>query len=208
MSSIAAPSTALPLRERQLKLREDAILDATHALLARKGYEPMTMDDVAAEVGIAKGSLYKHFPSKEKLAAAVLTRLMQQAIEFIDAQPAGAAPAQRLRELLEWALRTRAAGGLPHLPATHSTLQTGLLTDPDYMQQLLALNARIAALIDAARAVGGLRAEVPTEVLMYSIYARSCDPTFDLLRDSGAYGEDEIVRHLVALAFDGLAPAG
>ena len=53
---------ATPYRLRQLEMREEAILDAAHQLLGKLGYEEMTMDVVAAEVGIAKASLYKHFP--------------------------------------------------------------------------------------------------------------------------------------------------
>src|SRR6187397_2922070 len=42
----------------------DAILDATDRLLARYGYKKMTIDDLAHEVGIGKGSVYLHFSSK------------------------------------------------------------------------------------------------------------------------------------------------
>ena len=62
------------LREQQLKLREDVILREVNALLAEKGYDLMTVDEVAARVGLAKPSLYKHFASKEALAAALARR--------------------------------------------------------------------------------------------------------------------------------------
>jgi len=42
----------------------DAILDAAERLLARYGYRKMTMDDLASEAGIGKGTTYLHFPSK------------------------------------------------------------------------------------------------------------------------------------------------
>ena len=43
----------------------EAILDATDRLLARYGFKKMTIDDLAREEGIGKGSVYLHFPSKE-----------------------------------------------------------------------------------------------------------------------------------------------
>ena len=46
----------------------EAILDATDRLLARYGYKKMTIEDLAREVGIGKGSVYLHFPSKEEIA--------------------------------------------------------------------------------------------------------------------------------------------
>ena len=51
------------------KSTRDAILDATDRLLMRNGYKKMTIDDLAAEVGIGKGSVYLHFRSKEDIAS-------------------------------------------------------------------------------------------------------------------------------------------
>ena len=73
----------LTFKERQLIVREQAILDVVNRLLTAKGFDLMTMDEVAGEVGISKASLYKHFASKEALAAAALTRLMEQTLSLI-----------------------------------------------------------------------------------------------------------------------------
>ena len=54
-------------KEQMLQAREDAIVRTVNRLLAEKGFDAMTVDEVAAAVGIAKASLYKHFPSKEDL---------------------------------------------------------------------------------------------------------------------------------------------
>ena len=56
----------------------DAILDATDKLLARFGYKKMTIDDLAAEVGIAKGSIYLHFKSKEEIALSHVDRIIER----------------------------------------------------------------------------------------------------------------------------------
>jgi TetR/AcrR family transcriptional regulator of autoinduction and epiphytic fitness len=63
-------------RAQVLQAREDAIVDTVNRLLAEKGFDAMTVDLVAAEVGIAKASLYKHFASKEQLAAAAMVRVL------------------------------------------------------------------------------------------------------------------------------------
>ena len=59
-------------KEQMLQAREDAIIRTVNRLLAEKGFEAMTVDEVAADVGIAKASLYKHFPSKEDLALSLI----------------------------------------------------------------------------------------------------------------------------------------
>ncbi len=56
----------------------DAILDATDRLLARFGYRKMTIEDLAREVGIGKGSIYLHFASKEEIALSHIDRIISR----------------------------------------------------------------------------------------------------------------------------------
>lgn len=56
----------------------DAILDATDRLLARDGYRKMTIDDLAHEVGIGKGSVYLHFTSKEEIVLTNVDRIIER----------------------------------------------------------------------------------------------------------------------------------
>jgi len=56
----------------------EAILDATDRLLARYGFRKMTIDDLAKEVGIGKGSVYLHFPSKEEIALSHIDRMIDR----------------------------------------------------------------------------------------------------------------------------------
>ena len=59
---------------RSRALREDEILDAALAAFTDHGCFRMTLDDVATRVGIAKGTLYLHYASREALLTAVLAR--------------------------------------------------------------------------------------------------------------------------------------
>ncbi|MEP7214152.1 MAG: TetR/AcrR family transcriptional regulator [Acidobacteriota bacterium] len=56
----------------------EAILDATERLIARFGYRKMTIDDLAREVGIGKGSIYLHFTSKEEVALTHIDRIIER----------------------------------------------------------------------------------------------------------------------------------
>jgi AcrR family transcriptional regulator len=66
----------------QTRSTRDAILDATDRMLSERGYKKMTIDELAAEVGIGKGSVYLHFDSKEEIALShidsIIERLMRK----------------------------------------------------------------------------------------------------------------------------------
>jgi AcrR family transcriptional regulator len=194
-----------PFRARQLQFREEAILDATHGLLGTVGYDAMTMDDVAASVGIAKGSLYKHFESKEELAAATMVRLLERTEMSLSKMSEADSPGAKLRALLTWALQERLRGGVPYLPAHGRALEDYLLTHEKYLAALFTLNASLMQLIDRAKALGELRADLPTDFIMTTIYARTCDPTLERLKKSGTYSDDEIITYMVAACFGGIA---
>jgi AcrR family transcriptional regulator len=79
----------------------DAILDAVEALLARYGYKKMTSDDVAAEAGIGKGTVYLHFESKEDVVLSYVDRLVTRVcgrLQEIAGEEGSAA--DRLRRML------------------------------------------------------------------------------------------------------------
>lgn len=195
-------------KEQQFRARESAIIDSANRLMGRKGYDLMTMDDVAADLGISKGIIYKHFPSKESLAAAAMIRLLGETQALLEALPPTTSARGKLEAAVGWALRRRAEGGLPLLPSNSAALQKSLLANLAYVSQLLKLNASVTALVDQARREGALRTDLPVEVIVHTIYARTCDPAFDFLRDTGRYPIEALIGHMVSSCFGGLATAG
>jgi AcrR family transcriptional regulator len=90
---------------REVAQREDIrdiILDAVDALLARYGYKKMTMDDVAREVGIGKGTIYLHFVGKEDLTLSHIDRIVERLCEQLE-EIAGSheSPDARIRAMLQ-----------------------------------------------------------------------------------------------------------
>jgi len=62
----------------------DKILDAAEARFAARGFSATSLGDIADEVGIRTPSLYKHFPSKKELYAAVMARLIDPFVELLN----------------------------------------------------------------------------------------------------------------------------
>ncbi len=63
-------------REESRENRRRAILDAAVTCLLRDGYDGLKMSQVAAEAGVAKGTVYLYFSSKDGLVAAIADRQM------------------------------------------------------------------------------------------------------------------------------------
>ena len=194
----------LSFKQQQLIVRENAIVDATNTLLAKKGYDLMTMDEVAAEVGIAKASLYKHFPSKEALAGAAMIRLLENTLAYVRSLSADLSALEQLKAVLRWALEIRMKGGLPTLPAENNSLRDALMNSARYISRLMDLNELMGELIEKARADGAIRADLPTDVVLFTIYARSCDPTVDYLRLNETYDDEKVIGFMLSTCFDGL----
>src|SRR6266498_2451227 len=68
------------LKERQREERAALILRAAYDVIVEKGYYEASIDEIAARVGISKGTVYLHFASKEDLVAALIE---QQVVEFL-----------------------------------------------------------------------------------------------------------------------------
>lgn len=196
----------LPFKQQVLKAREDAIVDAVNRLLAEKGFDLMTVDEVANEVGIAKASLYKHFDSKESLAAAAMKRLLNRALAQLDVITAqeGLTALERLKAVARWTMEVQLAGEMPSLPSQNSSLRAALMSDMDYMTQLIGVSERLGAWITEAQAAGALSNAVPAEVVLYTLFARACDPVLGVLK-AGGHPEALIIEWVLATTFDGLA---
>ena len=77
------------------------ILDATDRLLALDGYKKMTIEQLAREVGIGKGSVYLHFTSKEQIALSHIDRIIDRLKVRLNVIAGGGGTCEeRLREML------------------------------------------------------------------------------------------------------------
>lgn len=80
----------------------EALLDATDRLLARSGYKKMTIDELASEVGIGKGSVYLHFTSKEEIALSHIDRIIERlTVELKQIEKGEISAAEKIRKMLK-----------------------------------------------------------------------------------------------------------
>ena len=101
---IAQPPERQPASDERT-LREERLLDAAATLLVRWGYRKTTIDDVAREAGVGKGTIYLHWKDKNALFRAAIWREQQ-----------------RFNEELQRRINADPEGGLLHRITTHGML--------------------------------------------------------------------------------------
>ena len=199
----------ISFRQQVLQAREDAIISSVNRLLALKGFDSITVDEVAADVGIAKASLYKHFKSKEELAGAAMIRVLERTLALIDTlhQDSQTPAIEQLRSVARWTMQVQLAGEMPSLPAQNSTLRSTLMNSAAYMDRLMAVSDKLGAWITEAQSAGQIDPALAPEVVLYTLFARACDPVLGLLKAGGQHSDERIIDMLLSTCFNGLAGA-
>lgn len=210
--SMSTPAAAPSLKERQRQEREQLILRAAQELLLEKGYHDTSMEEIAARVGISKGTVYLHFAGKEEMVFALLRRMTeryQQAMDEIFASPRS--PAEKLRAVLEYVYSGGAVGGLQRYLQLIGTI----FRDPELRNRLLenreaahetwdAISTRLGELIDAGKAAGEIDATLSTPVIQSVFGALMAPPTYSRLITRDGLAPEQVVEHLSRILFHGI----
>lgn len=152
---------------------EQRILDAALRLLARDGYERMSLDEVAAEAGASKPTIYRRWASKADLATAALRTLQLSE----PAVASGSTPGDLTATLDNFRRSLLRPNGM--------ALVGTVLAEEPHTPELLALfrerlvvprRAQLRAILERARSRGELRdgvnPDVITSALVGAVYAR------------------------------------
>ena len=129
---------ARPLPAPSRPLTRERILDGAVDAVARHGLQKLAMGDVSRSAGVARGTLYRHFPTREALLDALARReaerFLERVLAALRAAPEGE---ERLRVAIEHAAR--------HV-REHPALQRLLESDPaDVLTSIRARFAEIRA---------------------------------------------------------------
>ena len=201
-TSVQPPKKSFKVQ--MLAAREAAIIQSVNRLLAEKGFDAMTVDEVAAEVGIAKASLYKHFTSKEELACAAMVTAMRKAQDFIQDLASDLSPMDKLRAVTRWTMTLKLQGQMPSLPSQNSSLRATLMASKDYMDGLMQVSDALGGWIEEAQAQGLINKALPPVAVLYTLFARACDPVLEFLKMGEQHSEEQILDMVMSSCFDGL----
>ena len=155
-------------------------------------------------MGIAKASLYKHFESKEELACAAMVVAMQRAQAVIQELPDTLSALDKLKQVTRWTMGLKIQGLMPSLPSQNSSLRATLMASKDYMDGLMEVSDVLGGWIEQAQSQGQINPTLPAVAVLYTLFARACDPVIEFLQMGEQHSDEEILDLVMSTCFDGL----
>jgi AcrR family transcriptional regulator len=182
---------ARPMRADAVRNRA-RILETAEAVFAAEGIE-VPVDLIAEKAGVGVGTLYRHFPTKEKLCEAILldrlVRLTDDARGLADADDPAAAFFGFLRHVVEESALKR--------DLLIAVMGAGLEFEQTAAPVKDALRDAVGVLLTRAQAVGAVRQDV-TPAAVVSLVGATCQ--------AAAHGGGPQACDLLGIVCDGLRP--
>lgn len=183
---------------KEAEERKNEILDVAERLFGTKGFDSTSTGDILNEIGIARGTLYYHFKSKEEILDAMISRMTNRLIG-----KAGEIAAQKEVPVLQrltmmlLSLNVSDSNLAQELLAQAHKPQNALLHQKMEKCMLTGINPIITDLIKEGITQGICRTDYPEEVAeMTFLYANT---VFDDLME---HSEEEKQRKMAAFIYN------
>jgi AcrR family transcriptional regulator len=194
------------VRDELRDVRARYILDVAQELLIERGYREASMDEIAARVGIAKGTLYQHFPSKDDLVRALVEHHLARFAEAVEDAAHRDEPARtRLTRVLRYVYEDPNGAYAMLRLLTHNAEIWRFVSAHKALDDMRRTSALLTGVLEAGRADGSLNPEIPTGVML-SVFFNA----LTLGRPEPRLGlegmpSDELAGLIGRVLFDGIA---
>ncbi len=194
------------LKERQYQEREEYILQVSEELLFAKGYYEISMDDIAAQVGIARGTLYRHFASKEDLVFAFIKRDLSALLRNFEEILAANTTVQEKLEATLRVIYQKVSGKYVSLLDNGAILCFSQKRIADLNEIREPLLEHIRRLLEAGKATGEFDATLPTDVTTFAILTLASPTIYKRLVIEGNKTKEELETDLIRMYLKIVAP--
>lgn len=177
--------------------RKKEILDVAEKLFAEKGFDYTSTNDILNEIGIARGTLYYHFKSKEDILDAVIDRITNQLIDNANAiaKDKSIPILQRLTRTI-MSLNVESDIGYEVMKQVHRP-QNALMHQKMQKRLLLDVDEIVTKLIEECISEGICETDYPKEVVeMVMLYSNT---VFD---DMIEYTKEEKEKKILAFIYN------
>lgn len=207
MENAEVVPAARSLKERQRQEREALILQVAEEVLLEKGYYETSIDEIASRVGIAKGTVYLHFPSKEDLVIALMLREIRQLIDNVEKIASTEGSAQSKLELIlqslygKYARRAQLISGMVHNASSHQLKEHG-----KEVMGIWEEGAKVVrAIIEQGKAAGEFTTDIPTEVMVSAFFSLTSPGSYArLMKERKTIEGAELARCLARIYCKGI----
>lgn len=182
---------------KEAEERKNEILDAAEKLFGAKGFDHTSTNDILNEIGIARGTLYYHFKSKEDILDAMIERITRQLIaKATDIVQKKEIPVLQRLTMTIMALNVNNELGLEVMQQVHKP-QNALMHQKMQETLLSGVNPLITGLIEEGIQQDIFRTDYPAEAVeMTMLYFNTA---FDSMT---VYTEEERQRKIVAFIYN------
>ena len=182
---------------KEAEERKNEILDAAEKLFGAKGFDHTSTNDILNEIGIARGTLYYHFKSKEDILDAMIERITRQLIaKSTDIVQKKEIPVLQRLTMTIMALNVNNELGLEVMQQVHKP-QNALMHQKMQETLLSGVNPLITGLIEEGIQQDIFRTDYPAEAVeMTMLYSSTA---FDSMT---VYTEEERQRKIVAFIYN------
>jgi AcrR family transcriptional regulator len=159
------------LRERRKQLLREEILEAARALLSEKGYVAMSMDELAAQVGISKPTLYSYFTTKDELVVKAAVLEMERFIALIESDADGQSQLQRLMVVMRKFIQLHAEKDRMEPQSWTPELFQLLCSREEALSCMRRIDAAIITLIQAGMSAGEIDPQLDPPTVASAFFA-------------------------------------
>jgi len=147
-------------RERKKRDTRERLLAAALELFVERGYEETSMDDIAAQCDVARGTVFNYFARKEDLLMAWVETRRMVARQVLGQSDAGAATSERLRDALIALCKSHMKGA----PASRALIRCWLRCGGPFLERASDTAVILRAVLEAGLERGDVRADVDPDI--------------------------------------------
>jgi TetR/AcrR family transcriptional regulator, fatty acid metabolism regulator protein len=200
------------LKERQRQERANLILETAASVLSEKGYYETSMEEIAAQVGVAKGTLYQHFANKEELVFALFEHEIEETQQMVDQIVRSDLSARmKLETLLLWTYQG--------FTQRHRQLVWTLYDSLDIRKSVLEERLRIRehmelllpsieSIFSAGKVSGEFDPSISVAIMLTTFVSLLSPRIYEFLIAREHFTPEELVKQVGRTFFQGIVPQG